>query len=700
MPGVTALDKEPPGSLAALLAAIVHGFLRDPYDTRFQLPILLDLIHVLEVAVVLVRFVVEKEALPEEQRAFEGGLAAKPLRQSTMAVGLDRLERKLDALEKFFRKRRGSGRDAPSQTNTPAAPRKSDSIFRTFPQPSFIRPISSRMMAREEVSIMVRSTQRAHSLPESPSTPRLISLTSQPEDEPKPSSPPTSPRACQPPRIPKRSSSLSPTRRPASLASLAELLEFSFANSSRQRDATRPPLSISRTRTVSISPKAQPDRRRHSEESQKSTPFQRQPITITPPPSAEYDKSFGSLPDVFQKGLPAMPPPSEPTPEPSPRLVPLPDPEVGELDVDERLEITRPRSFDETIIFPKEARIALRESLSFESLAALKASVKTFPILKEPAVSDFLSLSDDDIADDTPAPASTATEAPTCPPVPQPTPPPLALNTSIAQQAAVSKPPAYSLPLDPPVLVASPQITAGTRLLTLSPPLATRPATAAAFEAARIASKYRFDLVYVVNLWPNRMGSISTRNSTIPPPSPSPSTPRPSIDVPPSPTSPTTRTGMTGRLLAAYGLQYVTSPFRISAPVHSKVLRSEGWLEYCSDEDQLEGFSRGYSRSFYTGRSPDGRGQPVDDDADGKPRRRRGIAPNRGVVFAAYRFPRADGTSLASDADELEALGRDAETLVDMLIDIHMTQRQRRPVAMGRCMVGEATAGRNAAVAV
>lgn len=624
-----------------------------------------------------------------------------------MAVGLERWERKLDAIGGFFRKRRGSSRDVVSPTGTPTSPRKSDSIFRTFPQPSFIRPTSSRMLAREEVSMTVRSTQRAQSLPESSSTPRLMSLTSQPEDEPKAAPAPVSPRVCQPPRIPKRSSSLSPKRRPASLASLAELLEFSFANTPRQRNATRPPLSISRTRTVSISPKAQPDRRRHSEESRNTTPYQRQPITITPPPSAEYDKTFGSIPVIFQKDLPAIPPPSEPTPEPSPRLVPLPDPELGEqLELNNPVETTRPRSFDSAAIFPKETKLALRKSLSFDSLAALKASVKAFPILTEPAVSDFLSLSDDDIADDTPAPASTTPEAVTPPPASQPTPPALTLNTTLAQQAAVSKPPSCNLPPDPPVLVASPQISAGTRLLTLSPPLATRPATAAAFEAARIASKYRFDLVYVVNLWPSRMGSISMRNSGIPSPSPSPSptpsTPRPSMDVPPSPTSPMPRVNMTGRLLAAYGLQYVMSPFRISASVHSKVLRSDGWLEYCSDEDQTEGFSRGYSRSFYTGHSPDGRGRPVEDDGpDGKPRRRRAIAPNRGIVFAAYRFPRTDGSSLASDADELEALARDAETLVDMLIDIHMTQRQRRPVPPpGRCFAGEGAITMGATVTV
>jgi len=181
-----------------------------------------------------------------------------------MAVGLDRLERKLEKLERFFKKRRVS---AEGSTTTNPSSSKSDSIFRTFPQPPFIRPTSTRMLAREELSLPVRPTQRSQSLPEPPSTPRLLSLTSD-EAEPTASLAPlplSSPRLSQPPCIPKRSSSLSPNRRPASLASLAELLEFSFANPPRQRAFAQSTSLTSRSRSGSISPRAQLDRKRHSD---------------------------------------------------------------------------------------------------------------------------------------------------------------------------------------------------------------------------------------------------------------------------------------------------------------------------------------------------------------------------------------------------------------------------------------------------
>lgn len=129
---------------------------------------------------------------------------------------------------------------------------------------------------------------------------------------------------------------------------------------------------------------------------------------------------------------------------------------------------------------------------------------------------------------------------------------------------------------------------------------------------------------------------------------------------------------MTGRLLAAYGLPSIMSPFRISTPVHQKVLRSGNWLEYRCETATIEEFSRGYSCSFYTGYIPDGRDQPVElGGSEAKMKKRKCKAPNRGVVFAAYRLPRPDGSDNGSDTKELEALRRDAETLVDMLININ-----------------------------
>jgi hypothetical protein len=595
-----------------------------------------------------------------------------------MAVGLDKLERRFERLEKFFsKKRRGSSRGADGTSVSPLSlSAMSDSLFRTFPQPSFIRPTSTRMLAREEVSLTYRPEQRSQSLPETQGTPRLMSETATLEEE-------LTPRTSisQPPRIPKRSSSLSPTRRPASLASLGELLEFSFANTPRNRTAAKQQPE-SRSRSGSISPKTQPNRKLHLDKLQgvHGAPRRHQ-HAITPPPSAEYDKSFASTKQGYQNGLPSMndpetPPTGELTPEPSPKFASLLGYESDTSEMDETAQPQRPRSLGDSAGLLREAKVSLRRSVSCSSLGKPKPAPKVDPpsnkatsgvdkkpgekptqtrrrhgASREPSVSDFLSLSDEDVSGDSAAP--------------------------LARLPVSSKPPSCALPPDPPGLVLSPQVSVGTRLLTLSPPLATRPATAAAFEAARIAARYRFDLVYVVNLWPNRMGSTSSSLAA--------------GELSPRTTGGNSRVEMTGRLLAAYGLPYIKSPFRISESVHLKALRTQGWLEYRCENVTPEEFSRGYSCSFYTGHSLGRRSKSADKGAaKGTSRDRKGTAPNRGVVFAAYRLPRADGHDLQSSEAELASLRIDAETLVDMLIDIHMTQRQRRLVAPSGCFAAGA----------
>lgn len=161
---------------------------------------------------------------------------------------------------------------------------------------------------------------------------------------------------------------------------------------------------------------------------------------------------------------------------------------------------------------------------------------------------------------------------------------------------------------------------------------------------------------------------------------------------------------MTGRLLAAYGLTSTMCPFQISAPVHQKVLRTQGWLEYRNENTgpgAMDEFARGYSCSFYAGYSPDKRQCGASSPGGGKQEQRRcktgsaaSAAANRGVVFAAYRLPREDGTAIRSDAAELAALHKEAEFLVDMLIDVRKAERKRRatPAASTtrkRCVGGE-----------
>ena len=319
-----------------------------------------------------------------------------------------------------------------------------------------------------------------------------------------------------------------------------------------------------------------------------------------------------------------------------------------------------------------------------------------------------MSLSDDDIADDLADDLAdetadeAANDATDCAANDQATPAP----TTKLHLRRPSSPPGCSLPPDPPQ-PATPRKVATDRVpVPLGLPSAVRPpATVAAFEAARIAARYRFDLVYVVNLWPSHTGCSQPRAISSQFPVPyfdAPARATPSLAMPNnslrslaalhkclegqgSVANMNPRSGMNGRLLAAYGLPSVMSPFRISAPVHQKVLRADGWLEYRSDSPAADEFARGYSCSFYAGYSPDGRWRPVETDVDrertGSPeeraKKRQDRPANRGIVFAAYRLPNSDGTVLSSGKDELDGLYRDAELFVETLIDIHMMQRQR-----------------------
>ncbi|UKZ79489.1 hypothetical protein TrVFT333_007244 [Trichoderma virens FT-333] len=193
-------------------------------------------------------------------------------------------------------------------------------------------------------------------------------------------------------------------------------------------------------------------------------------------------------------------------------------------------------------------------------------------------------------------------------------------------------------------------------LLTLTPPPTSRPATAAAFEAARIAKRYDFDLVYVVNLWPGgpreQVFGLESASSCERP--------------------------LVGRLLAAHGLHQVPSPLQIALNVHTTILRSKGWVEYRNPEAQSHELARGYACSFYTGKYSQGGSVDRDSPVSGV---RLSEMIDRGIVFAAYRKPRIGPCRLGHTftGEELSSLYEDAETLVEMLIDIHARNRQCQP---------------------
>ncbi|KAF4122432.1 hypothetical protein GMORB2_7424 [Geosmithia morbida] len=238
--------------------------------------------------------------------------------------------------------------------------------------------------------------------------------------------------------------------------------------------------------------------------------------------------------------------------------------------------------------------------------------------LYEPDFDEFLNLSDDNVAEFDPTEISEVPEV---------------LDTP--------RPATFSGTMSPSVMSAL----RGPRMLTLGPPYGSRASKAAAFEAARIASRYNFDMIYVVNLWPEDSSAGLGG---------------PHFQA------------MTGRLLAAYGLHNASSPFQISSEAHVTVLRSQNWLEYRDEEALGRGFGRAYACSFYPGKYEGQGSVPCSPSIEPE-------SIDRGIVFAAYRKPAADGSIQFSTPLELFNLRRDVEAMVEMLIDIHVANRLRQP---------------------
>ncbi len=252
------------------------------------------------------------------------------------------------------------------------------------------------------------------------------------------------------------------------------------------------------------------------------------------------------------------------------------------------------------------------------------------PVLKEPDFSDFFSLSDDDIAEAKPPLPTTLTKAnqeePTTTALGHQGQASMMSPASSARNlracAAPSAPPNFQAPSvpspgpstpppPPPTASLSPlprELPATPTALTLANPAA----MAAAFEVARIASRYHFDLVYVVNL--RSKHAAPSWQPDLPPDSPlSPcDSLDPSLQVqsilgsagsaasmsPP-------RSKLAGRFLAAYGLSAVKLPFRLPASIHRKILNADCWLEYRDPEAKQNEFARGYGCAFYAGHDAD-----------------------------------------------------------------------------------------------
>lgn len=381
-----------------------------------------------------------------------------------------------------------------------------------------------------------------------------------------------------------------------------------------------------------------------------------------------------------------------------------------------------------------------RDSYVHEPVESVGPETKV--VVHEPQVDDFLALTDEDIAE-------IKIEHPSKPPSRRAPPPPILPPSARLQSFASTM--HSSTPTSP--AVASSQV--------------------AAWEAARIAKKYDFDVVYVANFWPSRLNHLhnpheptapttfastptsaaSSANSSFTHSLPgsilsSPtsdhhttitrnSTPRnsfqdgaasmhapPPTDIfasPPMPTTPAVsdccpgsgaRVGsgaMSGSLLAGYGLDTIVAPFRLSSRVHKKILHTEGWIEHRKSDAKANEFARGYARSFYTGattvagglsahsaaatlrrssapgpsvstRRASGEATTTTEQKEGSSSSRsRDLGRkriNRGIVFVAYRRPRGPGGTVNSSAAELDALEKEAETFVELILDFHKERRR------------------------
>ncbi|KAK2005363.1 hypothetical protein LZ32DRAFT_194652 [Colletotrichum eremochloae] len=547
-----------------------------------------------------------------------------------------------DRLEKLFSRRR----DLAIETNSPmleSTGSRTAPLDQSFPQPSFIRPRVSRMKAREERVIAAQNERRTQSLPESPSERVSIHVSHL-----------SSSTAMSALTLPARSLSLSHRREHQPVASLRGF-DFPYPPSSLSPGS--PFGTASTPGTLPPSYKVSPDHMNSSA----ILP----PTRSDTPPSSDYED------DSSIKGSQSRPSSSLsrnlPTPASSPEMKPVRDGQSRDF---ADLSLARRQAAAATIRRRREEKAAAFRRSSGHSRTP-RSITSANQILKGGDVTDFFTLSDDDILEEEP-------------------------ELEGVMQSPVVAPAPLRFPPSPPTPSSTTSSSRSKRRT--SSIHADDVAKEGALQAAQIAAKHKFDLVYIVNLWPesasesspptsrSSMDSSSSSSSSSSSPS-RPTSMRTSLLGPMDGPMVDSAPGMTGRLLAAYGLSNLTSPFRISATVQSKILKQQGWMEYRCDDAQAGEFARGYGHAFHTdtgrrGSSFSGPRSPVTRD----------ISQNdHGIVFAAYRYPSKDSGPVGCTKEELEALRVDAEGLVDYLVAIHKARRLRDPMTLQTLIDEDAT---------
>ncbi|KAI1065380.1 hypothetical protein LB507_000364, partial [Fusarium sp. FIESC RH6] len=497
------------------------------------------------------------------------------------------------SLERFFAKKEKKASAATSNhvQPIPTQPASAPPTVPQFPSPSFIRPKTSRMAAREE--FRKQPASRHPSFP-GPVSPHRVDFSD-----------------AQSPTC------LSDSQHSQYSPLNTSMPEKSFLGDFNVYQFPRPPTSQGET---SASSSTRDPKSSMEAPSERSLPLRRPrkkascSSRLETPPSSDLEDEGTSSPLYFRnKKLPALPQQRLPTPESSPELRPL---HIAQLKASKSIDILNKavyrdirRHFTKNL---EQQQVQKAANSTYQESYTNRLSISS-STLREPDFNEFFELSDDDIAE-----------------------------SALEEAADVPEAPIPSAPYSP---------TGSTRssvLVLTPPPHASKPAVIGAFEAARIAARYDFDFIYVVNLWTDHSQAQT------------------GVQSPGKKCKP-----LAGRLLASYGMENLHAPMQISTASHRKMLKTSGWIEYRPQHFRYDEFARGYAHAFYTshGTSRNSASSSASVQLTN---------PDRGIVFAAYRVPRSDGT-LACTKSDLSNLHKDAEALVEMLVDINETNQLREP---------------------
>lgn len=300
-------------------------------------------------------------------------------------------------------------------------------------------------------------------------------------------------------------------------------------------------------------------------------------------------------------------------------------------------------------------RLPLREIDNAPNLPV--ASFAFMGEVGEPTIKDIYALSDDDIFE-----ARPFTPPPSYPPPPPPPPPKDEVRVRVRRRTLT---PAIVQPrrvhaVDPTSGEMTPPETP-VELQFLAPLPARHSATElGAIMTAGLATKYNFDLIYLVKVWPKRESRYRSTSLRV---ASGGGSPHGSADFERALCS-TSGAVLSGQYLAAFGLDQVGEPLQIQTHVLQEALQSNSWNEI---DDPAGPFSHGWACSLASKRASV-RSQEVE--------RKSLVAknPNRGIVFAAYSR-RHNNTVLPRESPSttkfLAELRDDAEKLAKLVLGDH-----------------------------